>query len=407
MVARAHSPLATADFTPQQGVVDKMIASALTTLTGQGDPVAALGYLFPPIGAEDRIVVKPNSMGNPAVAGTRAETLVALVRLIRELPTVDGRKVRAEQVIVWDNAPVGALEEALDRLCSTKSTFAPESWDLDAGTSLELPEPPDDAPLLAQRVLTEAEHLISVAALKHHPLTATTGAMKNFFGAITRAWDLHTHGPLALVLLDGPIRLDGEAGITIETDTGKSAKATLPAGTHSAEKAAEALRPQFDGFEVASVQLGGPCLALLPKESDGATEMTVAGPLADRLGIGGRRYFACEVQRSVGGFYSVPEIGGKTRLAVVDGLVGIYDGGAYNEIQEFRSFAERTPNTLVLGTDAVAVDAVMSDIVMRERALHDDLDDSLRPTYLAEAEEMGLGVGDLARIRVVDTPVNA
>ncbi len=405
IVARAHSPRATVDFAPQQDVVDGMVASALTALTGYANPVAALGSLFPPIAAEDRIVLKPNTLGNPAVAGTRAETLASLVRLLRELPTKDGAKVRSEQVIVWDNLPVFALEEALDGLCSTKSTYAQESWDLDARTPLELPEPPNDAPLLAQRVVTEADHLISVAALKHHPLTATTGAMKNYFGAITRAWDLHTHGPLAVVPVDGTIELDGEAGLTLETDTGGSANAKLPAGNHSAARTAEALRPQLDGFHVA---VSGPHLVLLPEESDDATQMTVSGPLADYLGISGWRYFECDLQRSVAGLYSLPEIGGKTRLCIIDGLVGLYDGGPYHMAQEFKSFPERTPNTLLFGTDAVAVDAVMSDIVMKERALHDDLDDdSLRPTYLAEAEAMGLGVGDLARIRVVDAPIDA
>jgi hypothetical protein len=263
----------------------------------------------------------------------------------------------------------------------------------------------NDAPLLAQRVLTEAHHLISVAALKHHPLTATTGAMKNYFGAITRAWDLHTHGPLAVVPVDGTIKLDGEAGLTLETDTRGSANAKLPAGNHSRDQAAEALRPQLDGFHVA---VSGPHLVFLPEKGDDATEMTVSGALADYLGISGRRYFECDVHRSVAGFYSLPEIGGKTRLSITDGLVGLYDGGPYHVAQEFKLFPERTPNTLLLGTDPVAVDAVMSDIVMKERALHDDIgDDSLRPTYLAEAETMDLGVGDLARIRVVDAPIDA
>ena len=382
-----------------------MVASGLSALTGQANPVAALGSLFPAIGSEDRIVIKPNTLGNPAIVGTHGETLAALVRLLREVPTTNGRKVRAEQIIVWDNFLLIAVEEALDGLCSTKSTHAEESWDLDAGRPLELPEPPNDAPLLAQRVLTEADHLISVAALKHHPLTATTGAMKNYFGAITRAWDLHTHGPLAVVPVDGTIRLDGEAGLTLETDTGDIANAKLPAGSHGRDKAAQVLRPQLDGFRVA---VSGRHLVLLPQEGDDATQMTVSGPLADYLGIDGRRYFECDVQRSVAGFYSLPEIGGKTRLSIIDGLVGLYDGGPYHRAQEFKSFPERTPNALLFGTDAVAVDAVMSDIVMKERALHNDLDDaSLRPTYLAEAEAMGLGVGDLARMRVVDAPIDA
>jgi hypothetical protein len=403
VVARAQTPRATVDWVPQQDVVDGMVASALVALTGRESPVDALASLFPPIGPEERIVIKPNTMGNPAVAGTRAETLVALVRLLRELPTTDGRKVRAEQITVWDNIPPAAYEAELEGLCEAGGSFIGNDWDMDAGNPLALEEPPDDAPILIPRLFSEAAHLISVGALKQHPLGATTGALKNYYGLLTRPWDLHTHGPLALLPFKGKQTLETDLALSLVTAAGTKGSATLPAGTYEAEEAAQAVRPQLEGFFVGSANLYGPYLVIGPGEGDGGGEMSLSGPLAEYLKVSGRRYFPCDVHRAVPGLFSVPQLGGKTRLSMVDGLVGLYEGGPYHEADEFLSYPERTPNTLLLGTDPVAVDAAMTDIVLREQALHEDFDDKgLSPDYLAEAQALGLGVGDLARIRVVD-----
>lgn len=393
-VARAYSPRATTDFVPQQAVIDEMVASALRTLTGRSTLSEAVASLFPPVGPEDRIAVKVNAGGAVTRAGTRPETVRAVVKALLALPTTDGRTVRPEQVTVWDNAPLEHLAEALDGLCSMNDLYQPEAWDLDEGDPLKLTHPPDEAPLLAQRVLTQAQHFASLAAVKHHPFTLATGPMKNMFGSVTHAWDLHTRGPQTMTRKIGPWTLDAEAELVLKATAGGGEiveRITVPAGKYDSKQLAAAIAEGLHSFAAYPFNYYGQHVGLGVTE-EAATEMTAEGGLADAIGIPAGRCFPMEISRSIPELWSCPQIGGKARFTVMDGILSIYDKGPYAEPQEFLSCPDRTPNLLLISTDPVANDQAGMDIVVKERALHDDLEPGEYDTaYLEVAERMGLG----------------
>jgi len=90
----------------------------------------------------------------------------------------------------------------------------------------------------------------------------------------------------------------------------------------------------------------------------------------------------------------------KTRLAVIDALVGIYDRGPRHQ-PGFTWEAYR----LIGGLDPVAVDAVGHDVLLKHRRTlrrYRRLRGLTPPvTYLKRAEEIGLGAADLKKIDVV------
>ncbi|MBD3176078.1 MAG: DUF362 domain-containing protein, partial [Armatimonadia bacterium] len=264
-------------------------------------------------------------------------------------------------------------------------------WDLAEGASLELAHPPDDTPLRTQRVVIEADHLINLSSLKHHPLTGTTGVMKNYYGAVTRAWDLHTHGPWMMTRTLGPWKLESELSLELTDDSGQRATATVPAGEYEDEALAKAIDEQVEGFAVRPFRYQGQYL-MVATGSRTATRMTIAGPLAEAIGLPTGDCYRTEIRQTVPEVYATPELGGKTRFSIIDAVLALYDKGPYFEPQEWLSTPDPTPNSLLIGTDPVAMDQAMTDIILRERDRHDDLDEgSFDLSYLEVAETMGLG----------------
>jgi hypothetical protein len=83
-----------------------------------------------------------------------------------------------------------------------------------------------------------------------------------------------------------------------------------------------------------------------------------------------------------------PHIGGKTVLVLCDALYGNYQH-LWGVPPRWPQYDNDAPSTIVLGTDAVAVDCVCHDILYREGTIHDRSDD-----YLELAGALGLGVYD-------------
>lgn len=389
-VVRAHSTKATVDFEPQPEVVQRMLERAICSLTGGAAAVEALQGLFPPIAPDHRIVIKVNAMNGPPQIGTSAATTRAMVSLVRQLTTTDGSPVSAEQVTVWDNSSLKYLEEPLAGLCAIRSTYGPGEWDIDRETRVRLPHPSDEMGFTMQRVLTEADHLISLGQLKAHPLTGSCGVMKNFYGGVTIAIDLHSHGPWARTDTFGPWTVDGESELGFSTDKGLAARLKLAPGTYTRKQIAEATQAQCPGLGVFDLEYGGDQVVFAAPEDAG--ELRIEGALTRLLGLPTGRCLPTRVDQIVPELWADPLIGGKMRLSVIDGLLSIYDQGPYHEPHDFLSFPERTPNLLLVGTDPVAIDALAAEIVATERALHDDLKDAFDITYLETAASMGLGL---------------
>lgn len=90
-----------------------------------------------------------------------------------------------------------------------------------------------------------------------------------------------------------------------------------------------------------------------------------------------------------------PPIRDKVVLNIVDGIKGCYEGGPGAKPQFFTYY-----NTLLVGTDPVAVDRIGYDIVLKER-LKQGVQEKESPRgtlYMEMAAGLGLGVADPAKI---------
>jgi uncharacterized protein (DUF362 family) len=97
-------------------------------------------------------------------------------------------------------------------------------------------------------------------------------------------------------------------------------------------------------------------------------------------------------------FYALEEIRGRVRLNVVDGSFCLYDGGPKHNPK-----AHVRHESVYATTDPVAADAIALEVIEAERAAHRmrSLTKVRRPaTYLALAEELGLGIANRDRINM-------
>jgi uncharacterized protein (DUF362 family) len=103
-------------------------------------------------------------------------------------------------------------------------------------------------------------------------------------------------------------------------------------------------------------------------------------------------------------FYALDAIRGRVRLTICDGSFCLYDGGP-----KHNASAHVSHDSVYATTDPVAMDAIALEVVERYRADNGlrSLAQVRRPaTYLALAQEIGLGVADRGRIRLeqIDLP---
>jgi uncharacterized protein (DUF362 family) len=100
---------------------------------------------------------------------------------------------------------------------------------------------------------------------------------------------------------------------------------------------------------------------------------------------------------------AIPAIRDKQRLVIMDALRPVLDNGP-----SYQPGMAEVANTMLFGTDLVAVDAIALGILEKLRAKRDLpplAQVGLTPTYLATATRMGLGVNDPAAIDVVELEV--
>jgi uncharacterized protein (DUF362 family) len=90
-----------------------------------------------------------------------------------------------------------------------------------------------------------------------------------------------------------------------------------------------------------------------------------------------------------------PPLRDKVVLNIVDGIKGCYQGGPAANPQYFATF-----NTLLVGTDPVAVDRVGYEIILKKR-IEEKIQKEENPkgrVFLELAEKLGLGVADPSKI---------
>jgi len=90
-----------------------------------------------------------------------------------------------------------------------------------------------------------------------------------------------------------------------------------------------------------------------------------------------------------------PPIRDKVVLNIVDGLRGCYNGGPGANPQFICNY-----NTIMLGTDPVAIDRIGHDIVVKKRIKEgiQEKDDPKRLKFVQMAENLQLGVADISKI---------
>jgi uncharacterized protein (DUF362 family) len=125
----------------------------------------------------------------------------------------------------------------------------------------------------------------------------------------------------------------------------------------------------------------------------------------------------------IGTLASVEPLRSKTVLNIMDGLRGIWHGGPFSKDMKFHFY----PKQIAFGTDPVAMDRLLIDIIDDERKRHDaisvwdrsmknirqrggDLDPNVNrfirePGHIEYASKLGLGVYDLQKIRKKDIHV--
>lgn len=124
----------------------------------------------------------------------------------------------------------------------------------------------------------------------------------------------------------------------------------------------------------------------------------------------------------IGTLASVEPLRSKTVLQVMDGLRGVWHGGPFSQFPQFRFF----PKQIVFGTDPVAIDRLLLDVIENKRkaegavSIWDRSMEHIRPGrsrdpqfnqfirepgHIEFASKAGLGVYDIAKIRVTDIEI--
>jgi hypothetical protein len=123
----------------------------------------------------------------------------------------------------------------------------------------------------------------------------------------------------------------------------------------------------------------------------------------------------------IGTLANVEPLRSRTVLQIMDGLRGVWHGGPFSENPRFRFY----PKTIVFGTDPVAIDRLLLDVIENKRkaegalSIWDRSIDNVKPgrldphfgSFIREpghieyASRLGLGVYDLQRIAVTDIEV--
>ncbi|MBL8206485.1 MAG: DUF362 domain-containing protein [Blastocatellia bacterium] len=128
----------------------------------------------------------------------------------------------------------------------------------------------------------------------------------------------------------------------------------------------------------------------------------------------------------VGTLAAVEPVKSKTVLQILDGLRGVWHGGPFAPTKKYVFY----PKQILFGTDPVAIDRLLLDIVDNERKAHgaisiwnrdrNTLDSATRknrdedpntniiirePGHVAYADKLGLGISDLKKIRLKELSI--
>lgn len=156
--------------------LEDLLDTAITTLTGQGDPAAAWASCFDP---SERIAIKVNT-----IQGSYFWTRVPLVKAVTDRLQQIG--VPAEQIVVFDRSSMELTNAnyVLNRSDPGVRCYGTDD-DYQSGWQIM------DVPVDLSRILLECDALINMPILKHHGMAGISFAMKNHYGTFNRPYSFH------------------------------------------------------------------------------------------------------------------------------------------------------------------------------------------------------------------------
>jgi uncharacterized protein (DUF362 family) len=172
---------------PSREIAQQMVDRAVMELTGTSKPESAWAQFAQ---ATDRVLIKPNAFGFPAMAA-HPETAWAIVSSLKAVG------VPEENIIIYDQM-AGRMQAARYKLTTAKAPGVRVLSNKQAPYETQFRKTPAGRTQLAQPVLW-ANVIIDLAVIKTHDLSGVTCAMKNI-----------THG---VVVNPGAFHRDGCAGI--------------------------------------------------------------------------------------------------------------------------------------------------------------------------------------------------
>ncbi len=397
-VVRAHSAKATRKEEIDAAVVERMFAAAMQKLTGRGDLGQAMLACFPGLQADDVITLKINCINGQGGLSTNLPVINAIIKGLLAMELPGGLKYSAQNIVVWDQNNIRYLAGGLPAGVAVKQTGA-SGWDRDELPPYKHP-PSDHLNALAKLLTRDTTWLVNVPVLKNHS-TGITGCLKNHMGSVESPGQLHSHGAEAWSRTREPYKFAADATLQVKVDGGAVQNVTIKAGEYTGKQLGKLVTPQLQG---------GKCdqpwgkKVRIQSEGDREGSLEIVGGTANEVlkFPSGRQYWT-DLNQNIADLNSHPAVIRKTKLCVMDALWGIYNRGPGGQPMDWLTFPERTPNSLLVSVDPVAMDSVCFDWIDKERRRQEHGFKWHPPhVHLRLAASQGCGVFEQPPFRVID-----
>ncbi len=186
-VVEVYSKHATRGRKINRSVCKNMLEQGIKRLTGTNDAAAGLKKIFKGIDSNKTISIKINTINDSCP--THPEAVYALCDIITSM-RVGARTFPANNIIIWDRSE-SELRYAKYRINKGSSGIRVIANGSDGYGFKGNYKVHDSEQKLAKILLDHTDYLVNFAVLKHHGLADVTLTMKNHYGSVSNAWDMH------------------------------------------------------------------------------------------------------------------------------------------------------------------------------------------------------------------------
>lgn len=170
-------------------VCKKMLEQGIKRLTGTNDARAGLKKIFPGINTRKKISIKINTINSSCP--THPEAVYALCDIITSMQ-VPGGKFPSNNIIIWDREEE-ELKNAGYSINTSQRGVKVIANETNGYGFTKAYKVYGVRQQLAKILLEETDYLVNFAVLKHHGLADVTLTMKNHYGSVSDAWQLHAY----------------------------------------------------------------------------------------------------------------------------------------------------------------------------------------------------------------------